>query len=304
MDSVDVSVVIPAFRAVDFIGCAIDSALNQDGVREEVIVVDDACPMHTGDAVKARYDMQGAIPVIRLPINKGPADARNAGFRAARGEWIAVLDADDMFDPGRPARLVIMGRRLEADVLADNVRYFDAVSGTLSKPKIKSLLVPERIDLYDLVARGRPGTGELDYGLLKPIFRRAFVETMPELYPSDVRHGEDILFYIRLIRAGARFLVTPEPGYRWTQRNSGNSQTSLNYLGQAADTRAIKGDKRVRDDTRLVRLLEERAQALVRLHHERGFHASLRDRRYGRALAAMVRHPLLASMLARTLLRR
>lgn len=293
----DASVVIPAFRAAEFIHRAIDSALGQKGLRLEVIVVDDACPLGTANAVEARYHGVAEVRVVRLPENQGPSGARNVGFRAALGEWVAVLDADDAFDEGRLARLVERGRRLGADVVADNVRFFNALEGTLSEPRITSVTAPEWIDLHTLVARGRPGTGELDYGLLKPLFRRTFVLAMPELYPTNIRHGEDFLFYIRLIRAGAGFLVVPEPGYQWTLRSSGQSQTREDYLGQAADIRALKMEAGLREDATLVKLFEERARALTRLHHQRRFDAHLRNRRVLRVLTAAARHPFLAKKL-------
>lgn len=301
---VDASVVIPAFRAAEFIHRAIDSALAQQGVRLEVVVVDDGCPLGTADAVIARYREAAEVRVIRLPFNRGPSGARNAGFRAAQGEWIAVLDADDAFGEGRLARLVKIGRRLEADVVADNVQFFDATSNTLSEPRISSITAPEWIDLHRFVALGRPGTGELDFGLLKPLFRQNFVAAIPELYPNGVRHGEDFLLYFRLIQAGARFLVVPEPGYYWTLRNSGQSQTQVDYLGQAADTRNLKIEAGSREDVMLVQLLEARAQALTQLNLERRFDADLRSRRFIRGLTAAARHPILAKRLVEMLKRR
>jgi succinoglycan biosynthesis protein ExoO len=292
----DVSVVIPAYRAATFIDRAIDSALAQQGVELEVVVVEDACPAATGDAVEARYGDDPRVRVLRLEQNQGPAGARNAGFRAARGMWIAILDADDAFEPGRLAHMVAVGQARAADVVADNVRYFDATTARASEPKIRSLAGPEQVSLHELVARGRPGTGELDYGLLKPMFRRAFVEGGP-LYQTEVRHGEDFLFYVALVRRGAVFVVTPQAGYLWTLRSSGQSQTNENYTQQAEDTRRFKQDPEIAADPRLVDLFEARALALERLQRERNFDRDAEAGRVGPLLAAAARHPHLARRL-------
>ncbi len=53
--------------------------------------------------------------------NGGPAAARNAGLAVARGEWIAVLDADDMYTPSRLKRLIELAETNRADVVADNL---------------------------------------------------------------------------------------------------------------------------------------------------------------------------------------
>ena len=95
-----VSVIMPAFNAERFIGRAIESALNQSLTDLEVVVVDDASTDGTVDVVRA-FDN----PRIRLyesANNGGPSVARNLALAEARGEHIAVLDADDWFRPLAP----------------------------------------------------------------------------------------------------------------------------------------------------------------------------------------------------------
>ncbi len=301
---IDVSVVIPAYRAVDFISRAIDSALAQSGLELEVIVVDDACPMGTGDKVRRHYRDHPNVSVIVLPENGGPAVARNVGFSQAKGEWIAVLDADDAFDAGRLQRLVDTGRSFEADIVADNVRLYDAVRDSLSEPKVKSIKVPTKVDLHGLVAGSRPETGDLDYGLLKPAFRKSFIEHCKITYPSKIRHGEDFHFYFDLIRAGAVFLVIPEPGYQWTLRSSGNSQTKIDYLQQVNDTRSLKRLPIVAGDPRLVTLLEDRCNALVRLHERRAYISALKRRDFVAVAMYIIKRPHLMRDLSHSVRRR
>src|ERR1044072_2376602 len=100
-----ISVVIPTYRSGDFVSRAIDSALAQDGVRCEVVDIDDASPDDTAAVVEARYGSQAGFRLVRLPKNGGPAAARNVGIGEARGDWIAMLDADDAIDQGRLLRL-------------------------------------------------------------------------------------------------------------------------------------------------------------------------------------------------------
>lgn len=296
----DVSVVIPAYRAAGFIDSAIDSAFGQRGVSVEVVVVDDACPEQSGNAVVARYGCRPDLAVLRLPRNEGPAGARNAGFAASRGVWIAVLDADDEYVDGRLARLVQTASSLSADIIADNVCYFDRPSGSLSEPKLKSVVAPTRLDVHSFAAGARPGTGELDFGLLKPMFRKDFVVTSDLHYPADVRHGEDFLLYLEAIHRGANFYVIPEPGYIWSLRNSGHSQTQVNYTSQVADINILKSRPWVRDDALLSDLLDMRAAALVR-HQETSLYVdAVRSGRYLRALATCLRRPFLFRHAARS----
>jgi glycosyltransferase involved in cell wall biosynthesis len=92
-----VSVVIPAYNCERFIGDALDSVFVQDYPALEVIVVDDGSTDDTCGVV-ARYGK--AVNLIRQR-NAGAAVARNEGLRQARGEYVALLDSDDVWLPGK-----------------------------------------------------------------------------------------------------------------------------------------------------------------------------------------------------------
>jgi glycosyltransferase involved in cell wall biosynthesis len=97
-----VSTIIPAFNAERFIARALQSALAQNIGAAEIIVVDDASTDHTRDVV-ARYAEHG-VRLICHPRQSGAAAARNTGIGAATGKFIAFLDADDEWLPGKLER--------------------------------------------------------------------------------------------------------------------------------------------------------------------------------------------------------
>lgn len=92
-----VSVVIPAYNCERFIADALDSVFKQNYPAIEVLVVDDGSTDGTRDVV-ARYGR--AVTLIRQQ-NSGAAVARNEGMRHARGDYVALLDADDLWLPGK-----------------------------------------------------------------------------------------------------------------------------------------------------------------------------------------------------------
>jgi glycosyltransferase involved in cell wall biosynthesis len=95
-----VSVVVPCYNAEQYLASALDSALVQEGVTVEVLVADDGSSDGT-PGVLARY---GDRVRVLHQDHRGPSAARNVCVRAARGEYVALLDADDRFRPGKLAR--------------------------------------------------------------------------------------------------------------------------------------------------------------------------------------------------------
>jgi glycosyltransferase involved in cell wall biosynthesis len=101
------SLIIPTFNHARFLGAAIDSALTQTLGAVDVIVVDDGSTDET-PAVLERY--AGRVRVLRQP-NRGLSAARNAGLAAARGTFVAFLDADDIMAPTKlAAQLAVLER--------------------------------------------------------------------------------------------------------------------------------------------------------------------------------------------------
>ena len=88
-----VSVVIPTFHSGHFVAEAVESALQQTYPNLEVIVVDDG----SNDDTAERLRQFGNQIIYIYQQNKGLSSARNAGIRLATGEWVAFLDADNVW---------------------------------------------------------------------------------------------------------------------------------------------------------------------------------------------------------------
>jgi glycosyltransferase involved in cell wall biosynthesis len=109
-----VTVIIPAYNSARFIEDAIESALRQSIPPTQVIVVDDGS---TDDTELILRSYVGRITVICQP-NQGAAAARNAGLCIATGQYVAFLDADDVWHPRKlELQLDALRRRPELEIL-------------------------------------------------------------------------------------------------------------------------------------------------------------------------------------------
>lgn len=118
-----VSVVIPVYNMQKYIGQALQSVLEQTHSPIEVIVVDDGSTDGTADVVRG----VGSGVLLLQQSNQGLPVARNAGIRAARGRYVAFLDADDFWDPVKTEKqLAVLGRHSQVGVIATRCKNVDA----------------------------------------------------------------------------------------------------------------------------------------------------------------------------------
>lgn len=258
-----VSILIPVYNAEEMILRALDSAQSQTMTDIEIIVIDDASADRTLELVLERKENDARIRVCRREINGGPAAARNMGLSLACGEWIALLDADDMMMPNRLERL--LARANETDVLvADNITFYDHHAGKIVKLGIDPLVIgPElRINCEAFVARCKSNQHDaMDFGLLKPLIRASHLQNHNISYDENMRYGEDFRFYLDMLLTGGSLLILPEAYYVYTERlgsisqkKSGMSKTLARYDVLEEQTRKLADDPRyakVASDLRL-----------------------------------------------------
>lgn len=235
---VDVSVITPAWNAAHTITRTIVSALSQSGVSVEVIVADDASTDATGAVVTAFNDKR--IRYLRLPVNGGPAAARNTAIDVAQGKWIAVLDADDMFLPGRLARLVATALNNSLEIITDNM-VIESPDGS------QRLFIHEELDgevscrsITEYISCNHLFRKQPSEGYLKPLFAADFLRHHALRYETMTRVGEDFLLVAEAMALGARYGRVRAADYVYTE-----SSTSISHRLTRGDAEAmIEADRR------------------------------------------------------------
>ena len=251
-------VVIAARDAADTIGGAVRSALSQPETAS-VIVVDDGSLDATAREAITAADAVGASERIAVlhAEGDGPAAARNRAIAFSRAPFIAVLDADDAFMPGRLAALHAARERVgDCDVIADDIAFVAEHAPVGSRPAgaaepewSSGTLTLKAFVEGNRTVRGRP-RGEL--GFLKPVFSRAFLDAHALRYREDMRLGEDFDLLTRALALGARMELVERVGYAGLVRadslSARHRTVDLERLWRACT--ALSDDPAVPEDAR------------------------------------------------------
>ncbi|MBD3676028.1 MAG: glycosyltransferase [Planctomycetaceae bacterium] len=227
-----VSTIIPAYNAEAFLRETLDSALAQTHDEQEIIVVDDGSTDATCEIAES---FGNRVKLIRQQ-NAGPAAARNRGAREASGEWLAFLDADDLWMPDKISTQLERANETGAPLI-----YTDR----------------ENIGVCDHVSRYQSDCVELAEGeLYEKLLCGNFITLSSVLIRKDVFESEggfnedlslkaveDWEFWLRIASSHA-VAVCPEPlvQYRFHEtgisRNLNTMETNLfNALDVAFDSK-------------------------------------------------------------------
>lgn len=225
-ESIDVSVIMPAWKAAAFIERAIQSALASESVNVEVIAVDDASPDATFTVLSQLAAKDPRITARQLPKNAGPSAARNLAINTARGRYIAIVDADDTLRPERLARLVALADCADADIVVDNMIEVDEAGrpiGSESFLKSREFSTSRDIDLLTWIRFNNPMAGGDTIGYLKPLIRRSTLQRLGATYDTSLRNSEDYYLIADLLAEKARMTYSPDAGYFYTRSPSSTS---------------------------------------------------------------------------------
>lgn len=115
MDNV-ISVIIPVYNVQAYLPECLDSVISQDYRELEIILIDDGSRDDSGKICDDYAAKDSRIRVIHQP-NGGAGAAKNAGLRAATGEYLAFLDSDDTLEPGAYRHMMSLMKENDADVV-------------------------------------------------------------------------------------------------------------------------------------------------------------------------------------------
>ena len=191
MNSTLISCIVPVYNGERYLGEAIESILEQSYRPIEIIIADDGSTDGTA-SIAARYDKQ--VRYLRH-LNAGPAAARNFGLSASEGEFVAFLDADDLWPANKLDRQMARFRqRPELHYCIAHVQNF----------WIPELIEEEKQFRDHRISKALPGycTGTL-------LARRKFFDGVGE-FNSAIEHADDTEWFLRASEQGAVMELLPD----------------------------------------------------------------------------------------------
>lgn len=212
------SIIIPVYKVEMYLPACIDSVLAQDtSSAYEIILVDDGSPDNSGAICDAYAAKHPQIRVLHKP-NGGVSSARNAGLRAAEGEYVCFCDGDDLFAPEylstidaflplEPDMVQVCARMFDENGFCGDLcpKLFPTAEGESGKTYLKRCLAVNALPMY----------GSYYYAI-----RRSQLLEHQVLFPENLSVNEDLDFILRCISAAKRICGTDRIVYLYRQHNA------------------------------------------------------------------------------------
>jgi glycosyltransferase involved in cell wall biosynthesis len=197
-----VSVVIPTFNRKDYVQEAIESVLSQTFTDYEIIVVDDGSTDCTGEVLSVRF---GPLIHYVWQENQGESVARNQGVKLSQGEYIALLDSDDLWEPQKLEKQVAALESSQSTILVFTSSWrIDAASHKLGDAPTDQNIHQDQLTIEALCLYNIMGSA-----VSTAMIRRDAFNAVEGFDPS-IRYGEDWDLWLRLRLHGSfRFLNEP-----------------------------------------------------------------------------------------------
>ena len=217
-----VSVIIPAYNVAPYIGETLDSVFAQTLADYEVIVINDGSP-DTEELEGVLEPYLNRINYIKQG-NRGASAARNAGLRAAGGEFVAFLDADDLWLPNYLDEQIKLMRERNCDLVCADAEVFS--DGSHQEKTYMESLMPDA-----------PLTGDTTFlGLLSGeqslitsgVMVRCERVFEVGLFDEALRNSQDFDLWLRLARHGALMAYQRRVLLRYRSRNNSLSGDEVN----------------------------------------------------------------------------
>ncbi|MBV1922382.1 MAG: glycosyltransferase family 2 protein, partial [Pseudomonadales bacterium] len=190
-----ISAIVPTYNNANFIEDAINSILVQSHSVDEIIIVDDGSTDNTAAVIDAITKKTTHKIIYIQQDNQGPSSARNRGIEAASGDWLAFLDADDLWTPEKiTLQLEALEREPQLKLIAADMSEID---------RLGKLIVESVLAKHQLLKKFQTLAGKPVPMALNALLKKNFIPTGTVLanraiviaaggFNTHIRFGEDL----------------------------------------------------------------------------------------------------------------
>ncbi len=213
-----VTVVMPVYNAESFLADAIESVLNQTYRNFELLLIDDCSKDESLHIAKKYEEKDRRVRVLRNRVNQGVAKTRNYGVREAKGEYIALLDSDDVWQQEKLERQLHLLEQENAELAYCSYDFIDEEGRTILRP----FLVPKKTDFNRMLY-------ENDIGCSTVVIRSDVFKQ--HLFNPDCYH-EDYALWMELLQEGVKAVGLTEVYVHYRKVSGSRSDNKLNAAKQ------------------------------------------------------------------------
>jgi glycosyltransferase involved in cell wall biosynthesis len=219
---VKVSVIVPMYNALKYITGCVDALLRQTICDIEVIIVNDCSTDGSMELCRERYEDDPRVVLVQQPVNMGPGQARNAGMKAASGEYLVFVDADDGLLPEALKAMYETAVQTDADVV-----HAKGMLVPYESPVPEDLSVLKRFQLVKLSLDRETGYDsmhmmEMDlktrlenwmkhyyhWNVCGKLFRASFIREYGIMF-TDLPLSEDYCFVFHCLLHAKNYVILP-----------------------------------------------------------------------------------------------
>ena len=214
-----VSVIIPFYENLGLLKKSIKSVLQQSYNNFEIILINDNPKKNLNSALKSIFINSKKIKIINNKINCGAGLSRNKGIKYSKGEYIAFLDSDDIWNKKKLETQIMFMKKNK--ILASHTSYqIVNLNG-----KIISTRHARNLNYEDLLK-------SCDIGLSTVVLNKKIIKNDSKLFP-DLETKEDFVLWLKITKKGVKFYGLNKYLTKWTSTPNSLSKSILQKICDA-----------------------------------------------------------------------
>lgn len=213
-----ISIIIPVYNAGEFLRETVLSVLEQDYKAIELILVNDGSKDDSLSICNELKASDDRIIVIDQP-NAGVSTARNNGLKAAKGEYVLFIDADDLLEKDMVSTLYNKAIETSADIVSCGAALIK--DGVVIKEEFgtNKLYTYDNEEALKFFLIGN----KVNIGVWTKLFKKSLIDDLE--FRKNIRINEDKLFIFEALMKANKYVVYDVSKYKYIQRNSSATRT-------------------------------------------------------------------------------